>query len=115
MRDTNIMIGYHAHIYFIDAKQREHAKWLWETARDTIPGTVCTDWADKPVGPHPVPMCLIEFDNDNFDDVIQFLMLNRENLSILVHPLHGDPLAEHRDDSFWLGNQFPLKLSIFKR
>ncbi len=66
-----------------------------------------------PVGPHPLPMFEAWFHNDQLDSVLRWTMQNRRGLSVMIHPLSSDDLADHRDHSFWLGKQLPLKLEIF--
>jgi len=36
-------------------------------------------------------------------------------LSVLVHPLTGDPLPEHSDFASWLGEPIALRLDVFSR
>ena len=42
---------------------------------------------DTPIGPHPIANVLVIFKPDQFDHVVPYLMLNRDGLDVLVHPL----------------------------
>jgi aromatic ring-cleaving dioxygenase len=42
-------------------------------------------------------------------------MLNREDLSILVHPLTGDSVADHTRFALWLGSPVPLRVEVLRR
>jgi aromatic ring-cleaving dioxygenase len=41
-------------------------------------------------------------------------MLCHDNLSILVHPLTGNALPEHRDYAAWIGTPLSLRLEVFE-
>jgi len=55
-------------------------------------------------------MSVIVFKPDQFKDVVPYLMLNRDGLDVLVHPLTTDAVEDHRGYAIWLGNPVPLKL-----
>ena len=40
-------------------------------------------------------------------------MLNRDGLTVFVHPGTGDDLADHRDHALWLGEKLELNLKRF--
>ena len=65
---------------------------------------------DGPVGPHPIANVLVIFKPDQFAEVVPYLMLNREGLDVLVHPLTTDAVEDHRGYAIWLGNPVPLRL-----
>jgi aromatic ring-cleaving dioxygenase len=72
-------------------------------------------WHDQPVGPHPVPMYQVAFAVDEFARLVPWLMLNRGELSVLVHPLTGDDYADHAQFALWLGTPLPLNLEVLRR
>lgn len=45
-------------------------------------------------------------------DLVPWLMLHRGRLRVLVHPLTGDPYAEHTAQALWLGE--PLSLDLVR-
>ena len=100
--------GYHAHVYF-DAATRPVA----ERLRDTIAGKFTAEagaFADEPRGPHPVPQFNVIFEGREFATIVPWLMLNREGLNVLVHPLSGDNYDDHSKYAMWLGTPVPLRL-----
>ncbi|QLF93482.1 DOPA 4,5-dioxygenase family protein [Pseudomonas sp. ABC1] len=102
--------GYHAHVYF-DADSLEQARSLCEEAARQFPlrmGRV----HQQPVGPHPDWSCQLAFRAELFAQVIPWLMLNRQGLTILIHPITGNDLRDHRDYPMWMGAMRPLDLSV---
>jgi len=43
------------------------------------------------------------------------LMLNREGLSVLVHPSTGDGYGDHMERSLWLGERLKLNEEALRR
>jgi len=41
-------------------------------------------------------------------------MLNRDGLTILLHPGTGDDYADHADHAVWFGAMLPLRLEAFR-
>jgi len=66
---------------------------------------------DGPVGPHPIANVLVIFKPDQFEQVVPFLMLNRDGLDVLVHPLTEDAVEDHSSFAIWLGTPVPLRLN----
>jgi aromatic ring-cleaving dioxygenase len=102
-------LGFHAHIYYDPAKTRGIAERVCAGIEKQFP--VDNDgFRDKPRGPHPVSNVLIVFKPDQFEHVVPWLMLNREGLDVLIHPLTLDAVEDHSGFAVWLGNPVPLKL-----
>ena len=55
------------------------------------------------------------FANDEFARVVPWLMLNRQGLTVLVHPSTGDAYGDHLDRSLWLGEVLQLKTEVLRR
>lgn len=111
-RPTNVYERYHAHVYF-DDRSLEQATLICQKARelfDVQMGQV----HQKQVGPHPRWSCQLSFDRSQFDTLIPWLEENRNGLTILVHGLTGNDLADHTDHAAWLGEEVPLNLAFFK-
>ena len=105
--------GYHAHVYF-DAATKERALAL----RDAIAERFAIEMGrvhDRAVGPHPLPMYQVAFDTDEFAKIVPWLMLNRDGLTILLHPGTGDAYADHTRHAAWMGEVLPLKLEVLRR
>jgi DOPA 4,5-dioxygenase len=112
MREINEIAGYHAHVYF-DPSTREHAVGLREPLAQRFPvelGRV----HDVPVGPHPKAMYQVAFARDQFQNVVPWLMLNRGDCSVLVHPRTDDVVADHITNPLWLGERLPLDADFLR-
>ncbi|MEG4024904.1 DOPA 4,5-dioxygenase family protein [Microcoleus sp. S13C4] len=109
--DTINIVGFHGHIYF-DADNRDAAARVREglTQFEVQLGR----WHDKPIGPHPQAMYQVAFLPDQFGKVVPWLMLNREELNILIHPETGDDVADHTKHSLWLGEKLELNVEFLR-
>lgn len=107
-------LGYHAHIYYDPQQTRGIAERvcaaMGEQFRVEVEG-----FRDEPRGPHPIPNVLVVFKPDQFERVVPYLMLHREGLDVLVHPLTEDAVEDHSLYAIWLGNPVPLKLHTLPR
>jgi DOPA 4,5-dioxygenase len=111
--DHAAITGYHAHIYYAPATRATAAR-----VRDGIGQRFAArlgSWHDEAVGPHPISMYQVAFAADEFPRLVPWLMLNREGLSILVHPLSGDAYLDHARYAMWLGAPVELRLEVLKR
>ena len=106
---------YHAHIYYDPASTRERAARLRDRVADAFPKVRLGRWHDEPVGPHPRSMYQIAFPRALLASFLPWLMLNRDGLTILVHPETGDDLADHTDHAAWLGGILRLRLGVFRQ
>ena len=104
--------GYHAHVYY-DAATKSTA----ERLRDTIiakfavkPGA----FSDEPRGPHPISQFNVIFETPEFQNIVPWLMLNREGLDVLVHPLTESSYDDHSKHALWLGTPVALKLDVLR-
>jgi aromatic ring-cleaving dioxygenase len=104
--------GYHAHVYY-DPTTRPTA----ERLRDAIisrfavrPGA----FSDEPIGPHPISQFSVIFEAPEFQNVVPWLMLNREGLDVLVHPLTESSYDDHSKNALWLGTPVPMRLEILR-
>ena len=104
--------GYHAHVYY-DAASKPVATKLRETLISKFkvePG----GFSDEPRGPHPISQFNLIFETPEFDAVVPWLMLNREGLDVLVHPLSDSSYNDHTAFAMWLGNPVALKTDILR-
>ena len=102
---------FHAHVYF-DSDTRARARDLCERARDLF-GVEMGRVHEKNVGPHPCWSCQLRVMPAQFGQVIPWLALNRQGLTVFVHPDTGDTLADHTEHTMWMGQSFALDLSVF--
>ena len=94
--------SFHAHIYFDGPAQREVAMTLREQigARFRVRlGNV----HDRLVGPHARAMYQVSFDVASFGNFVPWLMLNRQGLTVLVHPNTRDERSDHLVHALWMG------------
>ncbi len=110
MIDPSRIKGYHAHIYY-DALSRRRAAKLRAAVEQRFKVSMGR-WHDVPVGPHPCAMYQIAFDADQFPTLAPFLMMNREGLTILLHPESGRPRNDHTLNAVWMGQILPLVTKI---
>ena len=106
--------AYHAHLYY-DPETRPLAERLREAISEQFPQARVGSWHDEPVGPHPVAMYQVAFAVEEFSRFVPWLMLNREGLNILVHPLTDDSVADHTRSALWLGSPLPLRVEVLRR
>jgi aromatic ring-cleaving dioxygenase len=113
--DPSEVSGYHAHIYYDPAKTRDIAARVREGVGDAFPTAIVGSWHDEAVGPHTVAMYQVAFAVDDFVRLVPWLMLNRDGLDVLVHPLAGNAYDDHTVYAMWLGDKLPLRLDVLKR
>ena len=106
---------YHAHIYYDPAATRDRAERLREQVAALFPQAKLGRWHDELVGPHPRSMYQIEFPSAMLAAFLPWLMLNRDGLTILLHPETGDAYTDHAEHAVWFGAVLPLRLEQFKR
>ena len=94
--------SFHAHIYFDDAAQREVALRLREQIGARFAVTLGRVH-DRPVGPHARAMYQVAFDVATFGNFVPWLMLNRQGLTVLVHPNTRDQRRDHLAHALWMG------------
>ena len=112
-RDPDIIKHYHAHIYY-NPGSRERAARLRERVGEAFPDAILGRWHDAPVGPHPQSMYQIAFPRTMLAAFVPWLMLNRDGLTVLLHPETGDDLTDHTAHAAWFGAVLPLRLDAFK-
>ena len=109
--DPDSVTGWHAHVYY-DAASRDAAQRLRDGIGAAFPDAVLGRWHDVPVGPHPGAMYQVAFAPALFPALVPFIALNREGLTVLVHPDTGHPRADHERHALWMGAVLPLKTAM---
>jgi aromatic ring-cleaving dioxygenase len=102
---------YHFHLYF-SHEQIPLATKLAHELGEHFALAVGRVW-DRPVGPHPVNSCQISVPRAKFEEVVVWLMANRQGLDVFIHPEGENDLLDHRDHIMWIGKSYELKLDIF--
>ena len=111
--DSSRIKGYHAHVYY-SPQTRAVAERLRSAIGERFDARLGS-WHDEPVGPHPISMYQVAFAGEEFSGLVPWLMLNREGLDVLVHPLTDDSVADHIRFAAWLGTPLPLRLDVLRR
>jgi DOPA 4,5-dioxygenase len=101
MKDAGSITGYHAHVYF--DRDTEAAAAALRDGLEKRFEVALGRWHHKPVGPHTAWMYQVAFGIDQFPMVVPFLALNHGPLSVLIHPMSGDAVADHFEHALWLG------------
>ena len=104
--------GYHAHVYYNPATKATAAQ-----LRETILGKFVVQpggFSDNPAGPHPISQFNVIFRTEEFQNIVPWLMLNREGLDVLVHPLTESSYDDHSKNALWLGTPVPMRLDILR-
>lgn len=111
--EPTAITAYHAHVYY-DPADKARA----ETLRTQVEARFKVRmgrWHDVPVGPHPGAMYQIAFEPDQFPTLVPFLMLNRQGLTVLVHPETGRSRDDHLLHALWMGEILTLNASVLKQ
>lgn len=106
---------YHAHIYYDPATSRGRAERVREAVAAQFPQARVGRWHDELVGPHPQSMYQVAFPSEMLAQFVPWLMLNRDGLTVLLHPETGDNLSDHSTHAAWFGAVLPLRLDVFRK
>ena len=104
--------GYHAHVYY-DPATRDVAEQL----RGEIISKFAVEpggFSDEPAGPHPISQFNVIFKAPEFQNIVPWLMLNRQGLDVLVHPLTADMVDDHSIYALWLGTPVAMDLDFLR-
>ena len=104
--------GYHAHVYYNPAT-RPTAERLRETIISSFAGEP-GGFSVEPRGPHPISQFNVIFRTEEFQNIVPWLMLNREGLDVLVHPLTESSYDDHSKNALWLGTPLPIRLEVLR-
>jgi aromatic ring-cleaving dioxygenase len=63
---------------------------------------------DRNVGPHPRSMYQVAFTPEVFSGFVPWLLLNRQKLSVLIHPNTGRARDDHLLHAAWIGTALAL-------
>ena len=112
--DPQQIARYHAHVYYDAETTRGRAERLRKRLAVEFPGAKLGRWHDEVVGPHPQSMYQIEFPADMLAAFVPWLMLNRDGLTVLLHPETGDDYRDHTAHACWFGAALPLRVEVFR-
>jgi aromatic ring-cleaving dioxygenase len=115
LRDPESIAEYHAHVYYDPKATRPRAERLRRRVAAKFPRARLGRWHDELVGPHPQSMYQIAFPRAMLAKFVPWLMLNRDGLTILLHPETGDDYRDHAVHAVWFGIALPLRLNVFRK
>ena len=100
------IVSWHFHIYY---KLAEIDKARWLRAKIVDKFSVATYQVEERAGgPHPMPNLEIQVSRAEFPKLLPWLALNRQGLSVHVHPRSADFIGDHVVWPLWLGE--PVRL-----
>ena len=108
--DPARITDYHMHVYY-EPDSRERAASLRQWVEERFPVRMGR-WHDVPVGPHVTAMYQIQFTPDLFPTLLPFVMMNRQGLTVLLHPQSGRPRDDHTINATWMGAVLPVKTEV---
>lgn len=109
--------SYDVHIYFqhTDKEESSFAKSLRNKVVQGFPHLRVGRFHEKPVGPHPIGMFETDVQTSSeFAEFVPWINMNRGNLSILLHPNTGDPVADHTVNAAWFGDKLPINVEFLR-
>lgn len=106
--DVATIISYHAHIYFRTPEERAKAEEIRAQIAERFSVRLGRS-RDLPVGPHSAPMYQVAFAPQIFPAFVPWLMLNRQGLTVLLHPNTGAPRSDHLLRAVWYGEVLPIR------
>jgi aromatic ring-cleaving dioxygenase len=113
--DPRKIAAYHAHVYYDAKKTRKRAERLRERVAEQFPQATLGRWHDELVGPHTQSMYQIAFPAHMLASFVPWLMLNRDDLTILLHPETGDDYRDHTAHACWFGAVLPLRVEVLQK
>ena len=112
---------FHFHVYFFqsNAEHRARAMALRERILQLNTSGYFTAVPlarinDEPRGPHPTGSYEVWVPCESFWRVYQFFLKERNGLSVLVHPLTRQEIADHTERAVWMGAPLPLDMAALQ-
>lgn len=106
-----IIKEYHFHTYYFQCndESKEKALNLYNLIKDlTAFIAIPHKFNEEPVGPHPIGSFETWVPQESFAEAYSWFLLNRGDLSILIHPLTRDEIEDHTVRAVWMGDSLPL-------
>jgi DOPA 4,5-dioxygenase len=113
LESIDIIQDWHVHVYY-DETSKTVAQSLRGDIETEFAGLAIGRMHDKPVGPHPEGSFQVLVPNDRMAEVASWFALNRQGLTVLLHPNTQDDLKDHRDYPIWYGTAPKLNYEMFE-
>lgn len=104
----------HSHIYFTPSTREVAERLRNKIVTHFSDRTEISRLIDRPIGPHPLPMFEVDFRSEVARELVPFLEVEREGLSILIHPVSEDEVKDHSERAVWLGEKLDLNLTFLE-
>ena len=104
---------YHIHIYTRDGWEDFLATALAGELQERFPGQVSAAHKVGKVGPHTLDNTEVDIKPEAFGDVVRFLQMNAQGMSILIHPRTGDEFFDHKQAAMWIGEPVAFNDKFF--
>lgn len=110
--DPSPLVEFHAHIYY-HLHERAKATALHDNFRKSFESQEVKvgDLVHRSFGPHPLPMFEVNFGEQDFQRIADWLSMNRGKHTVLIHEVTGDDIRDHTTGATWLGVPLLLKFN----
>ncbi|MBA5761582.1 DOPA 4,5-dioxygenase family protein [Vibrio sp. 404] len=111
MYPQNLHHHYHAHFYF-----NQHSSEFAAEIREQIHRVLALyvgRFNQRLVGPHTMWSFEIDFDAEQFSQLLEWLETHRNGHSVLIHAVTGNDYLDHTEYVYWLGDPVELDLRGF--
>ncbi len=112
MQSTDAIKDWHIHVYY-DAATKPTAEAVRADVEVGLPGLMIGRMHDGPVGPHPMASFQVLIPTARLAEATAWFALNRQGLTVLLHPNTDDDLKDHRDYPIWYGAAPKLNYEMF--
>ncbi|KAI1287328.1 Dopa 4,5-dioxygenase [Halotydeus destructor] len=107
--------GYHFHTYYFQDNAAEKTKAsnfrqqiIDQVISGAFPECHVNRFNERPIGPHPIGSFETCCNSSSLTTALSWFMMNRGDLSVLLHPLTANQYVDHTRDPMWLGQPVPL-------
>ena len=112
--DPAAIIGYHAHLYYAPETGRLPSGYGRPSPFVSLAARIGIGMTNRS-GHIRLPCTRLPLQRRSFAHLVPWLMLNREGLNVLVHPLTQDSVADHTHFALWLGSPLTLRVEVLRR
>ena len=109
--DLDQINDYHIHLYY-DENTIDLAQKIGQQAASLF-SLPLGRFHKKNVGPHPRWSVQLTVSKESFSRALSWFSLNRQGLTVFIHPNTGLEIKDHSNHAIWMGELLSLNLSIF--
>lgn len=105
---------HHFHVYY-NEDTKQAALDLYALLKDSYPDLHLGRMHDRAVGPHPMGSFEVDVPVTSYDHIYNFLQENHDNLTVMIHPVTGNDIEDHKEENIkWIGQPQEIDRSIFQ-